>query len=314
MGTFFRRLTLFALVPFAVAIITLLAADGRTDPYYLRFTTPRQSSLILGSSRPAQGIRPQVLDSVLRAHGKEVRSFNYGFALGYSNYGGSYLNSILRKLDPKATDGVFVLAVDPWGVADTHSPGATAPGKASSSFIATMKCVNMDPNIEYLLTVYDQPLLSILFPDRNSSGGRMLLHEDGWLEVEVPMLPAEVEKRTQAKLKEYRTQRLPGAAISAVRTGYLALTIDTLQEHGTVLLVRLPVDPRMLALEDSFAPHFNKLMQAVSRSKGVEYLDFSGEGSSWAYTDGNHLAPESGAGVTAVIAEHLAKVMDGTQQ
>ena len=49
MKLFLQRLALFMLLPGAVFVLTLYSADGRTDPFYLRFTTPRQSSLILGT-------------------------------------------------------------------------------------------------------------------------------------------------------------------------------------------------------------------------------------------------------------------------
>ncbi len=312
MGTFFRQLTFFSLFPIAVTIVILMKADGRTDPYYLRFTTPRQSSMIIGTSRPAQGIQPQVLDSVLRTHGIEVNSFNYGFAVGYSNYGDAYLRSILRKLDHTTKGGVFILAVDPWGLSGQRSIPITNP-LHDGGFIAEMDWVNMDPNVEYLLTIYKKPLLEIVVPDPRQPASPMVLHEDGWLEIELPMLPKDVEKRTQGKLNEYRTTRLPGATISARRVGYLALTIDTLLHYGTVQLVRLPVDSRMLALEDSLAPHFSRYMQALADMKQVDLFDLTRNSSRWTYTDGNHLTPESGAKVTALIADHMAKGLDGVE-
>ena len=41
-------------------------ADGTTDDAYLKFTTPKQGSLILGSSIAAQGIHPKELNAVLK--------------------------------------------------------------------------------------------------------------------------------------------------------------------------------------------------------------------------------------------------------
>lgn len=305
MRTFLGRLALFSVIPVAVAIITFLKADGRTDPYYLRFTTPRATSMIIGTSRPAQGILPQVLDSALAAKGREVHTFNYGFAVGYSNFGGGYLGSILRKLDPQSRNGVFIVAVDPWGLAGPQDEDIHAPLSGDGTFVAEMRCVNMDPNLEYLLTVYKKPLLEIVLPDPRLPQSPMLLHENGWLEVHLPMSATDVEKRTRGKLDEYRKTRMPGAAVSPKRIGYLQLTIDTLKQHGQVQLVRLPVDPRMLALEDSLAPHFNRYMQLLAKISGVDYLDLTSTGADWIYTDGNHLVPESGAAVTVRIADRL---------
>lgn len=306
MKTFLRRLAIFSIFPIAAAVLTFLRADGRTDAYYLRFTTPRQTSLILGTSRAAQGIRPRILDSVLHVAGRDVRSFNYSFAIGLSNYGPVYLRSILKKLDPSSVKGVFVLTVDPWSIAGPFNAKKHYAGEDDRSFLASMDCVNMDPNIEYLLTAYDKPLLRIVLPDPRQPTGQLTLHEDGWLEVDLPMSPAAVEKRTVGKLKEYRQERFPGTALSAMRAGYLAMTIDTLKQHGTVLLVRLPVGPRMQALEDSLAPHFSGFMDKLSRSKGVGYLDMTAADKPWEFTDGHHLASPSGTQATITIAEHLA--------
>lgn len=305
MKEFLRRLGLFALLPLFVAALTFMKADGRTDPYYLRFTTPRASSLILGTSRAAQGVQPQVLDSALRANGKLVRSFNYSFAIGLSNYGPVYLRSVLKKLEPTGTDGIFVLTVDPWGLAGREGSTEGYEGEDDWSFLASMDLVNMDPNIEYLLTEYDKPLLRIILPDPRVDAGKLTLHKDGWLDVAVPMAPEDIEERTLNKLNEYRTERVPGQALSAMRLGYLSLLVDTLKQHGTVLLVRLPVGARMRALEDSLAPNFNAVMDKMARSKGSNYLDMTQDERDWTFIDGHHLASSSGSDATIAIAQAL---------
>ena len=54
-------LSVLVLVSF---VLVLTRADGSTDPFYTRFTTPRQNNLILGTSRAAQGVQPGILDSI----------------------------------------------------------------------------------------------------------------------------------------------------------------------------------------------------------------------------------------------------------
>lgn len=297
----------FLVIPVVVFVVTLFSADGRTDAFYLRFTTPPQSSLILGTSRAAQGIQPHVLDSVLGAGGRSVKTFNYSFAIGYSNYGKAYFESIKKKLDPDARNGVFVLAVDPWSIAGDK--GSVLAGKPDKewSFIGSLRFVNMDPNVEYLLNVYDKPLLNILLPDPRKVDDRLLLHKDGWLETNLDLSPSAVAERTTKKVKEYRDTRLNNSAPSPRRLGYLSMTIDLLKQHGTVFLVRLPVHQSMMNVEQEFMPEFNAVIAELAKSRSVTYLEIPVDDERWAYTDGNHLTPLLGAEVTALIGAELLK-------
>ena len=58
-------------------------ANEQNDPFYIRFTTPEQSSLILGTSRAAQGILPAVLNEKLSRND----FFSYSFSGNISPYG-----------------------------------------------------------------------------------------------------------------------------------------------------------------------------------------------------------------------------------
>jgi len=308
MKQFLKWLTLFMLLPVAVFVITMYRADGRTDAFYLRFTTPPQSSLILGTSRAAQGIQPHVLDSVLNANGRAVTSFNYSFAIGYSNYGAAYYGSVRKKLDPAAQNGVFILAVDPWSIASDN--GSVRAGKPEHewTFLRTLNFVNMDPNVEYLMEEYDKPILNILVPDPRKVDDRLLLHRDGWLETNLDLSPAAVAERTTKKVKEYRDTRLNSSTPSPWRLGYLEMTVDLLQKHGTVILVRLPVHSSMMALEDQLMPSFDRTMELLAQRKKVNYLSFPANDREWSFTDGNHLIPRDGAKVTQRIAEEILAI------
>lgn len=305
MKLFLKWFVLFMLFPAAVFVITMYRADGRTDPYYLRFTTPRQSSLILGTSRAAQGIQPHILDSVLNANGRAVNIFNYSFAIGYSNYGPAYYESIKKKLDPEAQNGVFILAVDPWGIASDKASVKVGKPEHEWTFLRTLNNVNMDPNVEYLLEEYDKPLLNILAPDPRKVDDRLLLHHDGWLETNLDISPSAVSERTSKKVREYRDTRLNSSAPSPWRLGYLAMTVDLLQKHGTVILVRLPVHSTMLALEDKLMPTFDRTMELLAERKHIRYIVYPVNDEEWSFTDGNHLVPHDGAKVSKLIAAEL---------
>ncbi len=309
MRAFLKTFALFMVLPLAVFIYTLYQADGRSDPYYLRFTTPRQSSLIVGDSRSAQGIHPQVLDSVLHAGGWQGKSFNYSFALFKSNFGRAYYESIQKKLDPGSRNGVFVVSVDPWNISRNKklTDEVDAEREQERSFVAKMHFVNLYPNVEYLVRDYPYPFLTLLSPARGQRIEGTRLHEDGWLEVNVDLTAEKVAKRVEGKTRFYLDNHLTKDTLSVQRVAYLRKTIEMLKQHGTVLLVRLPAHSAIHAIEKRYMPDFNGLMERLAEREGVSYLVIPPDDAKWSFTDGNHMTPATGAKVSRIIGEELVR-------
>jgi len=82
MKKFIIKTAIFSFLTLSCFLFVLSRADGNTDPFYIRFTTPKQASLILGTSRAAQGLQPAVINEI----GK-TQLFNYAFTLGQSPFG-----------------------------------------------------------------------------------------------------------------------------------------------------------------------------------------------------------------------------------
>src|SRR4051812_33254984 len=95
----------FAIVPFLVYVTYF--SNGKSDYFYLRFTTPPQPSLILGTSRAAQGLQPSVFNESNLAFAKPM--FNFSFANNISPYGPIYLNAIKKKVSTASKNGLFIL-------------------------------------------------------------------------------------------------------------------------------------------------------------------------------------------------------------
>lgn len=309
MRDFLKTFALFMILPLAVFIATAYRADGLTDPFYLRFTTPRQGSLIVGDSRSAQGIHPAVLDSVLHAGGWSGKTFNYSFALNRSNFGKAYYESIREKLDPTSRDGVFVISVDPWNISRPRkfTDREDEEKERERSFVARMWCVNMHPNVEYLLRAYPYPFLSILVPTPGQRSEKLRLHEDGWLAVNVDLDPKVVSERIAGKRKFYLDHHLSKDTLSALRIAYLCKTIELLKQHGTVLLVRLPPHSSLYDIEQQYMPEFNFFLKRLADQTDVPYLVIQPDDKEWSFTDGNHMTPASGAKVSRLIGEKLVK-------
>ena len=68
--------------------------NGFVDPHYLKFASPKQSSMILGTSRSSLGLCPEVF----KENGF-AEMYNYSFTIVESPWGEDYFESITRKLD-----------------------------------------------------------------------------------------------------------------------------------------------------------------------------------------------------------------------
>jgi hypothetical protein len=297
MKNFLKKILVFVIAIPVLFAIVLAQADGYTDPFYLRFTTPKQSSLILGTSRAAQGLQPQVFKEVLN---KEI--FNYAFTLGHSPYGSIYLESIKKKLLKNGKNSTFIVAVDPWSISSiSEDPNDSLNFREVNRILDNTTFVNMDPNYFYLIKNLKGNYYKVLYGNWNT-----FLHENGWLEVNISMDSTSVNNRTNSKIENY-TKNLQQYKFSSIRFEYLIKTISYLNQYGKVFLVRLPVHERMLDIEQQLMPDFNKKMkELIPITEG--YLDLTPKHEDYQYTDGNHLYHESGKIVTEEIAEWIKNI------
>lgn len=282
------------------ALLGPVVLKGRVDAFYGRFTSPPAGSLILGTSRAAQGIQPAVLAARLgESFDKPV--LNYAFTLTHSPYGPAYLRSIQRKLRPEVRNGLFIVAVDPWSLSLTGPEGSFPEDQ---SFIGQLKQVSQNPNLPYLTRYQTKPLYRLLL-DYATATER--LHPDGWLEVNIGTDSAQVRARTARKLQDYRllaaSQHLSTGRLQALRQ-----TIQFLKPHGRVVLVRLPVGSSLLQLENIYQPGFDQLMRQTATEFSVPYLDYSAQ--PYATTDGNHLQKAASADFTKQLAQDLKATLN----
>lgn len=294
MRKFILHISFLVLCTAASILIIFTFANGSSDEFYLKLTTPKQQNLILGTSKAAQGVQPQVLNKILNK-----TFFNYSFSLFASPYGKTYLNSIKQKLDTTAKNNIFILTVDPWSICSTtQNPNDSLHFRENKSFLNSVRNVNRNPNFKYLIYHFQGSYYQLLF---NTSPA--LLHNDGWLEVNLNTDNKEVERRTQFTVNDY-SEKLSDYAYSDVRFAYLIKTIHYLNTYGEVYLVRLPVHPDLMKVENTLMPDFNTVIQrAIEISDG--YIDFSDSNSAYNYTDGVHPDKESGKKLSAALANRI---------
>lgn len=298
----FLRKFLLLLVPVVacLSIYIYIFADGTSDLFYLRFTTPRFPSLILGSSRAAQGIRPHIFnksDLIFERH-----MYNFSFTIGHSPWGPLYLKAIEKKLNPDSKNGLFILEVNPATI--SMKKGARVGAWPEKDLCINNYFVTMNPNVEYMLKYYEKPLYRLSsFRDLED---QKVLDKDGWARLSIPMAEKIVNKRKKDKFKEYQ-KRFQESTLSEKRLEYLEKTMNFLMGHGKVVLVRMPSSEEIFELEASYMPDFDDKMQKLSQKYDSVYINLAGDYSQYQTTDGSHLYRESSQMASeAILAALLA--------
>ena len=293
---------------------------GYVDAFYARFAAPPAGSLVLGTSRAAQAIRPDVLAAHLgnRYQGPWL---NYAFTLAESPYGPGYLSSIKRKLAPDTRHGLFVLAVDPWSLSlpkgTTYSgyPPLSEPVgwhkkvlfPEAKSMVSQVASVSQSPNLDYLAHYLHKPFYQLLL-DTDTTRVVERLHPDGWLEIALPpptTNPNLLARRTAEKLTTYRALAA-SSQLAVARLSSLDELITLLKPHGRVVLVRLPTGPEMAALEKQYQPYFDEELAQLAARHAVPYLNYLDQ--PYPTNDGNHITRGAAGQFSWRLAADIARL------
>ena len=319
MHRFLKNILIVSLFIIALHLILGALANGSTDNFYLRFTSSKQNSLIIGTSRSAQGIHPNILDSVLNLE-ENNGIYNYSFSINNSSYGKEYYYAIKNKINESAKNGLFIITVDPWAISSDTTLNDNEID--IESIFYSKKHYNSYPNYEYLIKNYKKGwgniLLkriesNILIRNQNSlskiKGAFTYLRKDGLLEVYTSMDSTYVKQNIQKKVHNYNTS-MSSNKFSKFRFLYLRKTIQLLKKHGEVYLVRMPVHTSLFKIEDSFDPQFDKRIMNLANKTNVDYLNFADNATQYSYTDGNHLYINDAKIFSNQLAERIKILID----
>lgn len=275
-------------------------ADGNTDDNYLHFAVEKPHNIILGDSRGSQAVLPSILEEKL-----QQKFDNFSLNVVQSPYGSIYFEALKRKIHPDTKNGIFILTVDPWNLSLNKSVKDEKGFPEEHSPLKNMYSYDMSPNYEYLLKNYSRSWFKI-FTEREQVGkSNTYLHKDGWLEVNVNMQKDSLAKRELEKEKFFGEDLAKTQKISKERLDALEDIIKYLKNKGTVYLVRIPTGEKILNIENSYSPDFNKKMESISQKYGVDYFDFTPKARDYTYTDANHMYKESGKIFTSRIADSI---------
>lgn len=288
MKEFIIKIALFITLIFASIYVALKSIDeGRVDAFYARFTSPKQTSLILGSSRAAQGFVPSELNN-----SKATKSiYNFSFTNANSPYGKVYYKAILKKLSPKTENGIFILEVNPWILSYSAKEN---PDEDESKFREVGKTLdatyffNISPNIDYIINCYKGKYINLFTKPLQN----MKLNKDGWLELDLDYHPDEIKDRIREKINAYK-QVASDYKHSTKRMYWFEKIVTDLNKKGRVILVRIPVSLQMYELENLFWNNFDDVIIEFAKSHHCNYFNFIKQSEMFETTDGNHLFKHS---------------------
>lgn len=263
-----------------------MTPSGRLGDVYERVSSPLQSSLVIGTSRAAQAVNPEIII----AHLKNIYPtplYNFAFHLDASTYNPVYETAIYKKLTPSDEKrNLFVLAVDPWALRELDS----IPQELA------LKSYSQRPNIEYIAKNFSRTWFSPL-PTHS------FVNRYGRTEVDyVPKSKTEWEKRVSMRLVAYNDMA------KKYRYDYssqqvLERIVRSLKMRGDVFLVRIPVSKPMKKLEDAVCSDFDAKMRSLSQKHNVKYFNFSK--ADYSTTDGNHLTQSEGNRFSQTLADSI---------
>jgi hypothetical protein len=297
-----QSILLLACIAMALLLPVAYQLDsGHYDPFYTRFTTGKAPSLIIGTSRAAQGLQPAVFQDM--APGMQ----NFAFTLSHSPYGKAYLELIRKKLDTSGGEGLFILSVDPWALSVfSEDEGEERRFRENAGFAGQLHLVNMNPNLEYMFRFSEEPLYAVFTQPKEY----MTLHKDGWLQMNIPPDTGSIRTKTKQTEGIYHIYTRDGRMHPA-RLQALEETILLLRPHGRVVLVRIPVSKEIASIEAAYAPHFNEQMQALAKQHEVYFIDYLEASGQYITTDGLHLYKDAGRLFSEELKRDISRLEEG---
>ncbi len=280
-------------------------ADGSTDSFYLKLTTPKQKSLIIGSSRAAQGLQPEIINEVIE--GKEL--YNFAFSRVHTPYGEPYFKSVQKKVQPNVEDGLFVLEVNPWVVSEKENEQEIEIFYESRGFLGKVNNVDLNPNFEYLIESFGKRYIDIISNKFVASDKiNVIVQSDGWCKVSLPDA-YDQKKVKKSTLERYQLIQQEYKGVSDKRMKSLIEIVNYLKAHGTVILIRLPVCDDMLEIENKLIPDFDGLMSQVAKKMNIKYINTMPLREQYLYSDGHHLETNSSMEFSKYLATLIKKTL-----
>jgi hypothetical protein len=287
----------FGAIVFISVMVIVKLADNSLDNFYGHFISGRKSSLILGTSRAAQGLIPEIINKKVG----NAEFYNFSFTLANSPYGKTYYEAIRKKIIPSKSS-TFLLAIDPWSISEDLCKNTDTNHLKEQDYTLQYPVFDQNPNVIYLTNKFSGRFVDLFSGAKDS---RTQLTTDGWLRVDISMDENDIARRKKQKLEQYN-RKVMCSVLLQQRIEYFEKTVSYLKSLGEVYLVRMPVCQEILDVEIATFPDFENYIQGFRRKATIPYFDFKLHSNDFVYTDGNHLAPSSSVIISQMIGDSIA--------
>jgi len=304
MKKFITKLLVFSIFVVCIIMLLLWRYSGYVNEFYGKFTSPKQYSLILGDSRSFQGIQPSVINKRLD-NDFQTPIYNYSFTIEQVSYGEPFLESIKKKIDPDTKNGLFILSVHPWVLAKREKDDFENNVFFEDEFLPNnMHFTSMNPNPEFFFRNFETFHFKSVFRKLSQ------VHEDGWMEDSNMTTDTAVQNSWKKKWLASYNKFNNKWETSDYRLAKLNKTIEFLKNHGTVVLVRMPLDKTIVAVEEKFWKDFDSDITTIAKANGIRYFNYARSNSPFVNYDGVHLNKEQGALFTNALCDSIKKYKD----
>jgi hypothetical protein len=199
---------------------------------------------------------------------------------------------------------LFLLEVSPLALSTARAAPDDFPEERA--FLAELHSFTSHPNLQYPIYASDRGHQILARSLRRWLGKtRLFLHDDGWLEVRPTVDEKRLANNLRQKLADY-AELIESNAFSTERAMHLRRTIQMLSKHGRAVLVRMPVDPGLAAIERAYSPDFDAQMATLARECNAAYVDLSDLNDAVKTNDGSHLQRDAARFVSRELAARLA--------
>lgn len=277
---------------------------------YPKFTHA-SPSLILGLSRAHYALDPATLEESLNGVDHESPFLNFAFEKSQSPYGQVYLEAALKKIPEHTSKGIYILGVSPgnFSVPNRLRTPEDILEFDRQMMIGKVDNLNTHPNLEFVRKCFGRSLYKGIFPHDHRIS--TVFHDNGWEEFR---LYAPGYQITADDIAYWQEETVTGYTqlakvipehISDYRINWFATTIDSLQSRGRVYIVRIPMHPGVLDLEDQVWPEFDSIMTDMASEKGATYYNYRDAHATFETYDGSHLHSESAKAFSSHLGSQI---------
>ncbi|WP_299553226.1 hypothetical protein [Seonamhaeicola sp.] len=283
-------------------------SDDYVDIYYNKFTQ-KAGGLIIGISKASKGINPEIIENDLRSINYDTPIINFALNVGNSQYGDVYFNSIQKKLKKTSKKQLFILSVSPGSFsAPINMPVEDIIKMDEKTIIGKVDWVDNEPNYNYIINTYDQPLYNALH--KHEKWEHYNVHKNGWLEIKLKK--SQLDTRNNGDIAHWKSgvldffkEKTNSSERSEYRIQSFIKLVKFLKPRGDVFMVKIPEDKEFKEIENHICPNFETEMDSISRALGVTFLNYSHLTDKFTTYDGLHLESSGAKKFTKMLCEDM---------